>query len=110
MQPRIEGLEGHPGFRLTELEDLRLRRVEQLLGAIGAVVALFDDLGRDADEPAFDRFVAHDSRVVQGVGRGRLVVEQLRQIDGSTHRIEKLFAIQVVGERVEINRLVVVLE
>ena len=80
-----------------------------MIGAIAAVVALFDDLGRDADEPAFDRFVAHDSRVVHDVRGGGLVVRDLRQIYGPADRIESLLAVQVIGERVEIDGLVAVL-
>jgi len=74
------------------------------------VVTGFGDLRRDRDQAALDALVANDSRVVDDIGSGRFVVGDFGEEDRAADCIERLLAVQVVGEGVEVDRLVRVLK
>ena len=61
---------------LRDLEDLLLGDVEQLGGGLPALERLADDRRRDLDEPAQQRLLADDLRVVLDVRRGRHGVDE----------------------------------
>ena len=55
---------------LLDGEDLLLATIEQVPGLAGVLVAELGDLVAHADERAQHALLAHDARVVRGVGRG----------------------------------------
>jgi len=86
----VEGAQGTPGLLLAESEDLRLRRVEQLSGFLGLVVAEADDLGGDTDQAALHGLVAHDARVMYHVGGGRFIIGDVRQRHRPADALEQI--------------------
>ena len=106
----VQAAESGARLLLPDLEDLGFRRVEQVVCGIRLVVAGFGDLRRDRDQAALDALVANDPRVVDDIGSGRLVVRDFGEEDRAADRIERLLAVQVVGEGVEVDRLVRVLK
>ena len=70
-QHLLDVLELGDAARLLDGEHLLLAAVEQVGGIAGVLVAELGDLVAHADERAQDALLAHDVRVVRGVGRGR---------------------------------------
>ena len=88
---------------LADLEDLRLGFVEQLGRGARALERLGDDRRRDLDQPAEDRLLANDLRVVLDVRRRRHGVDEEADVVLAARRLELAAPLQLVGERQRID-------
>jgi hypothetical protein len=105
-----DGREARARLRGREREDPRLGLVEQRVGGLPRLVAEGHDLRRRRDQAPLDRAVPDDLRVVHDVRRRRHVVGDLGEGDRPPDAVEQALALQIGGERREVDGLVVVLQ
>ena len=90
---------------LGDLEHERLGAVEGLGDVVGLVVAHLGDVAGDADEPAQQRELVDDARVVTRVGRRRRVALDLQQRGATADVVEQVGAAQLLGDGDRVGRL-----
>ena len=81
-----------------DLEHERLGAVEGLGDVVGGVVAHLGDVAGDADEPAQQRELVDDARVVTGVRRRRGAGLDLQQRGRPPTNVEQVGAAQLLGD------------
>ena len=91
---------------LGDLEDQSLGVVEQLVDRLARLVALPDDLRRDADQLAQDGLLADDAPVGQEMGGGRGLFHQPRQGRGAADLFELGAPPQLLRHREQVHRLI----
>ncbi len=94
---------GHAPF--GDLEHERLGTVERVGDVVGVVVAHLGDVAGDADEPAQQRELVDDPRVVPGVGRRRRVGLDLQQRGAAADAVEQVGSAQLLGDGDRVGRL-----
>ncbi len=80
-----------------DVVDPLLRLVGDALGIVGAGVAELHDVGRGGDQPAQQRRLGHDLRVVTRARRGRHLVDEVTDVQGTADGLEIAAALQLLG-------------
>ena len=94
--------------RLGDLEDLRLGFVQQLADFLaGQRERAFGDLCGDLAEPALHRAIAHQLCVAPDVDGAGGVLRQRREVGGTAGLVLVFAALDRVGDRDDVRRLVV---
>ena len=88
-----------------QLKDRGLGAVQDRIGVVLGFEGLLLDRARRMDQAAQQRFLLHDARVVLDVGDVRHAVHQLRDVRRAADRFQFAAALQLLGERHEIDRL-----
>ncbi len=97
------------GELLGDLEHLGLGGVEDLgLAAALGVEGQIGDAGAGADQLAQHRVEADDARIVRGVGGRAGVAVDLGQIGHAAHVIEQLALVERLGQRDDVERVVLI--
>ena len=105
-----DGLEGASRLVRGDGEDLLLRVVHDVLDIVGRLVGRARDLCRGVDEVAQLGFLLDDLRVVDDVRGSRHVVGERRNERDAADLLEHFLFAQRLGERHEVDGLVVARE
>ena len=90
---------------LGDLEDRVLRLVDERVDVLLSLVGARDDLGRRADQPAENGFLADDPRVVTDVRRGHGAIGELAHVGRAADLGELAARLQDLRDGDEVDRL-----
>ena len=96
--------EGGPDPLFRDLEDLPLRLVQRLSHVSRIIVSHLGDLGRRGDHQPPDRLLPHQAGIVGDVRSRGDQIRQAAQVGCAAHRLEKIVAAQMVGQRHQVHR------
>ena len=110
LQCLLQGVRLAGDAHLGDVQDLAFGRFQQLVGRLGLVVGVAEDLSAGVDQVADDCLVADDAGVVLGVGSGRGGVPELGQVGVAADVLDLLLFAQVLGQGNQIDRVAAVIQ
>lgn len=109
-QQVIDGSKRLRGLGVTDFKHPALGVIQERLQVLDGTKGFLDDVGAGIDHAAKLGLGADDLRVVTNIGNRKGVIQQRSESRGSTHLVEPLTILEGIGQREEIERLVLLSE